>query len=262
MQGNIDPRQHPNHISTQTTRLCSRFSYDKAFAKVVSVASKHTYQEYLGQINNNRALHGGTVGFGLLGFILQDLLAIQDGDYFVDIGSGCGLIPNSIGLYQPLATTVGIERNKYWSFISAATAMILANHEPCVCSFTIPIFYRQDFTDKNFMAEHLNNENLKMFFNNFDGYFLFECIQQRFEVLASRYCRRGTEIVSLGHMFFLIIVNGIAGLLLLQLANLTCRGHVMRDNWISMCTLNCTGSSMVDMHYYSNAQYFNLCIIF
>ena len=78
----------------------------------------------------------------------------------------------------------------------------LANHEPCIRLLAIPNFYKQDFTDENFMAEHLNKENLKMVFNYFDGYFLFEGIQQRFEVLASRYCRRGTEIVSLGHMYF------------------------------------------------------------
>ena len=137
----IDPSRHPNHLSTQTMWLRWRFNYDEAFAKVVSVASQQNHQEYLGQSNNNRALHGGTVGFGLLGFILQDLLAIQqDGDYFVDIGSGCGLIPNTIGLYQPPATTVDIECNEFWSFIAAVTSMVLANLEPCICLFTTPIF--------------------------------------------------------------------------------------------------------------------------
>ena len=88
----------------------------------------------------NRASHGGSVGFGLLGFVLQDLLAIQNGDYFVDISSGCGLIPNTIGLYQPLATAVGIERNKFWSFIAAITSTILANHEPCIFCLPLQIF--------------------------------------------------------------------------------------------------------------------------
>ena len=198
----IDPSRHPNHVSTQTMRLRSRFTYEQAFRKVVAVATRHNYNVYLGQIDHIRASHGGTVGFGLLGFILQDLLAIKDGDYFIDIGSGCGIICNTIGLYAPLATTVGVELNQYRSFIAAATGMILGNHEPCIRSFTTPNFFRQDFTDENFMAEHLNQRNLKMFFNNFDGSFLFEGIQQEFEILASRYCRRGTVIVSLERMFF------------------------------------------------------------
>jgi hypothetical protein len=197
-----DPSFHPNHLSTQTMRLRSGFNFDEAYAKVLSVSRRHNYEEYLGQMNNDRASHGGAVGFGLLGFILQDLLAIQDGDYFVDIGSGCGMIPNTIGLYQPLATSVGVERSEYRSFIAAATAMILTNHEPCIRSFTTPQFYRQNFTDENFMAEHLNKEHLKMFFNNFDGFFLYEGIQLTFERLANTYCRPGTQIVSLGLMFF------------------------------------------------------------
>ena len=79
------------------------------------------------------------------------------------------------------------------------------------------------------MVEHLNKENL-IFFNNFDGFFLFEGIHQRFKPLASTYCRPGTEIVSLGPMF-----------LDDREWNRSIVGFTT-DNWISTCTLKSTGS--------------------
>ena len=90
--------------------LRSLITFDEAFGTAESVANFHNYRAYTGQAYASyRSSHGGVVRFGLLRYILRDLLSLDDGDYFVDLGSGCGIISNCVGIYKPLVTSIGIE---------------------------------------------------------------------------------------------------------------------------------------------------------
>ena len=91
-------------------RLRSLITFDEAFINTECAARSHDYHHHMGQpYCNYRSSHGAAVRFGLLQYILRDLMSLDEGDYFVDLGSGCGIIPNCVGVYKPLVNAVGIE---------------------------------------------------------------------------------------------------------------------------------------------------------
>ena len=91
-------------------RLRCLISFNEAFIITERAARSHDYHHYMGQpYHNYWSSHGDVVRFGLLWYILCDLLRLDDGDYFVDLGSGCGIIPTCVGVYKPFVNTVGIE---------------------------------------------------------------------------------------------------------------------------------------------------------
>ena len=89
-------------------------TFDEATIVTKSTGRSHDhdyhYHHYMGQSHCcYQSLHGDVVRFGLLRSILCDLLRLDDGDYLVDLGSGCGIITNCGGVYKPLVNSVGIE---------------------------------------------------------------------------------------------------------------------------------------------------------
>ena len=101
--------------------LRSLITFDEAFSITHSVANSHNYRAYTGQAYARyQSSHGGVVRFGLLQYILRDLLNLDDGDYFVDLGSGCGIIPNCVGIFKPLVTSVGIEFHQHQGRINVS----------------------------------------------------------------------------------------------------------------------------------------------
>ena len=132
-----------------------------------------------------------------------ELLKLDDRDYFIDLGSGCGIIPNCVGVYKPLVNSVGIEFYQPRFEISLSTSTTLhESNNLLIRSFSPPLFIHGDMTDRDTMVGHLTEPNLKMFFNNFNALMLYDGIQQSFEVLANQHCLVGTKIVSLGPMYF------------------------------------------------------------
>ena len=169
------------------------------------VANSHNYRAYTRQAYAcYRSLHGGVVRFGLLRYILRDLLSLDDGDYFIDLGSGCGIIPNCVGIFKPLVTSVGIEFHQ--GRINVSYLICNTSHEyntnNLIRSFSPPLFIHGDITDEDTMEYHLTQPNLKIFFNNFNALMLYDGIQQAFETLANEHCQIDTKIVTLEPMHF------------------------------------------------------------
>jgi len=184
-------------------RLRSLITFDEAFIITESVARSHDYHHYMGQpYRRYRSSHGGVVRFGLLRVILCDLLRLENGDYFVDLGSGCGIIPNCVGVYNPLVNSVGIEFHQARIRISNSTSITLHENNTLIRSFSPPLFIHGDMTDEDTMVHHLTQPNLKMFFNNFNALMLYDGIQQIVEELANFHCLIGTRIVALEPMHF------------------------------------------------------------
>jgi hypothetical protein len=184
-------------------RLRCLLSFDEAFIITEQAARSHGHIDYLGQAYRNyRSSHGGAVRFGLLRYILCDLLKLDDGDYFVDLGSGCGIIPNCVGVYKPLVNSVGIEFYQPRFEISLSTSITLHESNNLIRSFSPPLFIHGDMTDEHTMVHHLSQPNLKMFFNNFNGLMLYDGIQQIVEEMVNEHCLIDTKIVSLGPMHF------------------------------------------------------------
>ena len=185
--------------------LRSLITFDEAFGTAERVANIHNYRAYTGQAYASyRSSHGGVVRFGLLRYILRDLLSLDDGDYFVDLGSGCGIISNCVGIYKPLVTSIGIEFHQGRINVSYRVCNTLQqyNTKKFIRSFSPPLFIHGDITDEHTMEYHLTQPNLKMFFNNFNALMLYDCIQQAFERLANDHCLIGTMIVTLEPLFF------------------------------------------------------------
>ena len=98
----------------------------------------------------------GSVRFGLLGFIVCGALCLDHGDHFIDIGSGCGMIPNAIGLYLPFVSCEGIELDRCHLNVAQQTSDMLEECHESLCSFSPPQFLEGDFRNKLFMKELLS----------------------------------------------------------------------------------------------------------